>query len=241
MNKSETVMKLATALSKAQGELKAAQMNATNPFLKNRYADLGAIIEAAKPTLAKHGLSVSQMPTSTADRIGVTTILLHESGEWIEDTITLPLGDERGKSLAQVAGSVITYLRRYSLASVIGMYADEDVDGGAPKPQARVEQHEPTNGNGHKAAEAAPEPVQVETPKNGNGNGHTPEPQTEKISLESANGITNSKGVHYGDLDSETLSNMFNAMSRLKKMGKGTEEHDLKCDAIQVILKSRNN
>lgn len=164
MNKSETVMILATALAKAQGEMKAAQMNATNPFLKNKYADLGAIIEAAKPTLAKYGLSVSQMPTSADDRIGVTTILLHESGEWLEDTITLPLGDERGKSLAQVAGSIITYLRRYSLASVIGMYADEDADGNTGKPAEHEHPQEakPEPANGHKVER----PMNAQTLKN---------------------------------------------------------------------------
>lgn len=129
MNKSESIAKLADALAKAQGEFGAVPFNAVNPFLKNRYADLGAVIETAKPILAKHGLSVSQLMTSSEDRIGVTTILMHASGEWLEATASLPLGDEKGKSLAQVAGSVVTYLRRYALASVLGMYADEDQDG----------------------------------------------------------------------------------------------------------------
>jgi len=64
--------------------------------------------------------------------VGVETILAHESGEWIGSTIFLPLGEEKGKSQAQLAGSVITYLRRYSLAGILGMYADEDGDGNTP-------------------------------------------------------------------------------------------------------------
>ena len=32
----------------------------------------------------------------------------------------------------QCAGSTLTYLRRYSWASILGMYSDEDSDGGSP-------------------------------------------------------------------------------------------------------------
>lgn len=138
MNKSESIKELAGALAKAQAELPAATFDAENPFLKNRYASLGAIIETSRPVLAKHGLAVSQLTITEGDQVGVTTVLMHASGEWLESTATLATGEERGKSSAQVAGSVITYLRRYSLASVLGMYADEDTDGHAPKPAAPV-------------------------------------------------------------------------------------------------------
>lgn len=108
--------------------------DATNPFLKNRYASLGSVIEHSRPILAKYGLSIIQPPINDGDRIGVESTLLHTSGEFITTRFTLPLGDEKGKSLAQVAGSVVTYLRRYSWASILGLYADEDTDGEeAPK------------------------------------------------------------------------------------------------------------
>ena len=71
MNKSESVVKLSGALAKAQAEMPAVEKNATNPFLKNRYADLGAVIEAAKPILARHGLSVVQMPVTFENTVGV--------------------------------------------------------------------------------------------------------------------------------------------------------------------------
>jgi hypothetical protein len=132
MNKSESIKELAAALAKAQAAMPAAKFDATNPFLKNKYASLGAIIEAARAPLAANGLSVVQLPTNEGEGIGVTTILMHASGEYIESTLSLLVGDEKGKSTAQVAGSVITYLRRYALASVLGIYADEDTDGSAP-------------------------------------------------------------------------------------------------------------
>jgi len=136
MNKSESIKELAGALSKAQAEMPSAKFDASNPFLKNKYASLGAIIEAARKPLANNGLSISQLPVNDGETIGVTSILMHNSGEWIESTLTLPVSDEKGKSTAQVAGSVITYLRRYALASMLGIYADEDTDGHQEKQEA---------------------------------------------------------------------------------------------------------
>ena len=136
MNKSESIVKLAEALAKAQAEMPPVKFNAVNPFLKNKYADLGAIIETAQPIMAKHALAVSQLVYSEEDKIGVETVLMHASGEYISTTLSMAMVDEKGKSSAQVAGSIITYLRRYSLAAILGMYADEDGDGNTPKPSA---------------------------------------------------------------------------------------------------------
>ena len=116
MNKSESIAHLASALSQAQAELKPVGFNAVNPFLKNKYADLGALIESSRPILAKHGLSIVQLPMGDG-QIGVETIVLHTSGEFVSNFITLPLEMEKGKSNAQVAGSIITYLRRYAWAA----------------------------------------------------------------------------------------------------------------------------
>lgn len=139
MQRSDSIAALAAALAKAQAELRPAEMNSVNPFLKNRYADLGAVIEVLRPVLPRHGLSFMQHAVSgDGERIEVETIIMHESGEWQASSIGLPLGEERGKSAAQVAGSIITYLRRYALSSAFGIYADEDTDGGNPhKPQPR--------------------------------------------------------------------------------------------------------
>ncbi len=129
---SDTIKELASALCQAQAEMPAAPLNSTNPFFKSKYADLGSIIKTAQPILAKCGLSVSQHPVSDGGCLGVTTLLMHNSGEWMESTVYLPMGDEQSKNMAQAAGSVISYLRRYSLAAVLGMYADEDTDGNSP-------------------------------------------------------------------------------------------------------------
>jgi hypothetical protein len=129
MNKSDSIKNIADAIAKAQAEMPFVQMNSVNPFLKNKVADLGAVISTIKPVLASHGLSYSQPTFSENGSVGVTTIIMHTSGEWLESSIALPVSEEKGKSAAQVAGSIITYLRRYSLTSAFGLYSDEDTDG----------------------------------------------------------------------------------------------------------------
>lgn len=181
--KSESIQSLAAALALAQAEFPAVPFNATNPFLKNKYADLGAVIETARPVLAKNGLAFTQMVNSEADYLGVTTVLMHASGEFIASNVLLPLGEERGKSLAQVAGSVVTYLRRYALASMLGLYADEDSDGQQhqlerkPEPaRVRVDTHAETDASVQSSnTTTPPEPPAAPangTPSNGNGNGN---------------------------------------------------------------------
>ena len=132
MNKSESIKNLAAALAAAQAEMPVAVFDATNPFLKSKYASLGAVIQASRPILAKHKLSLVQFPISDAASIGVESILTHESGEFVAERILIPLTEEKGKTKVQCAGSTLTYLRRYSWAAILGMYSDEDGDGGSP-------------------------------------------------------------------------------------------------------------
>ena len=129
MQHSDGLGELAKALAAVQAEMEPAAFNAINPFLKNRYADLGSVISAAKPHLTKHGLAYSQLVGGAQGAIEVETILMHASGEWVASSVSLPMVEEKGKSAAQVAGSIITYLRRYALSAILGVYADEDTDG----------------------------------------------------------------------------------------------------------------
>ena len=108
MNKSEVITNLAKALSGAQGEFRAVKFDSTNPFLKNHFASLGALIDHTRPILAKYGLAVSQLSFGEGGVAGVETILLHSSGEWISNSMSMQVGEEKGKSTAQVAGSIIT-------------------------------------------------------------------------------------------------------------------------------------
>jgi len=128
MNKSESIKELATALNKAQGEMSGASKSSKNPFFKSNYADLSSVIEAIKEPFHTNGLSYSQMPVFDAGCVGVETILMHTSGEYIESKLLLPMV----KQDPQAAGSAITYARRYSLMSIAGIPAEDD-DGNATR------------------------------------------------------------------------------------------------------------
>ena len=134
MNTSESVKEIATALSAAQGSLQDATKNPKNPHYKSDYADLSHVLEAIRPALKAHNLSVVQLPFSSNSRVGVVTRILHSSGEWIEESIDLEV---EGKNLAQAAGSHITYLRRYSLASLFAIHQKDDDGESATKREAR--------------------------------------------------------------------------------------------------------
>jgi len=144
---SESIKDLATALAKTQAQLKPAIKDSTNPHFKSKYADLGAIWDACRKALADNGLSIVQMPTDSADgRVALTTVLLHISGEYIGTTFSTRLQQDS----AQGVGSALTYLRRYALAAMVGIVADEDDDGNAAsQPQQQRQQAQPANGNGH--------------------------------------------------------------------------------------------
>ena len=126
MNQSESIKNLAAAMAAAQSEMGAAIKGASNPFFKSKYADLGSVIQAVKAPFAAHGLSYVQFPVSGESSVGVTTRLMHSSGEWLEQEYFIPLG----KMDAQAAGSAITYARRYALQSIAGIPAEDD-DGNA--------------------------------------------------------------------------------------------------------------
>jgi hypothetical protein len=116
---------LAASLASAQAELCHAKKDSDNPYFKSKYADLSSIIEAMRLPLSKNGLSYTQIAEYENDLVGVTTILMHKSGQWIKGTLKLrPV-----KTDPQSCGSAITYARRYSLQSIVGLSAEEDDDG----------------------------------------------------------------------------------------------------------------
>jgi hypothetical protein len=139
MNQSESIAKLATALSIVQGKLSHAKKDSANPFFKSKYADLESVWDACRDLLAANGLSVMQFPGEFIDgTMLMTTILAHSSGEWIGQEMSLPVGkpDRDGvvKVDAQAAGSAITYMRRYALAAVLGIVQADDDGNAASNP-----------------------------------------------------------------------------------------------------------
>lgn len=141
MLKSESIKELAAALSKVQGQLTFAKKDNANPFFKSKYADLASVWDSCRTLLSDNGLAVIQFPSgyttnSIDDKnkehlMSLTTILTHSSGEWISQDMTVPVT----KADAQGAGSALTYMRRYALAAVVGVYQDDDDGNAASKPK----------------------------------------------------------------------------------------------------------
>lgn len=134
MEKSESIKNLAIAMCKAQNEMGGAVKDKANPFFKSSYADLSAVVQAVKDPFANNGISYVQFPIEEGGRIGVETILMHESGEFLSHKFTVQLS----KQDAQGAGSAITYCRRYSLQAVAGIPSEDD-DGNAAQNKMAVQ------------------------------------------------------------------------------------------------------
>lgn len=120
-----------SAMSKAQSEINVAVKASNNPFFKSSYANLQSIIEASRPALCKHGLSVLQQIVVDGDKDYLVTMLCHSSGQWISSQMRICPQKQDVQSL----GSYITYLRRYSYAALVGVYdGHEDDDGNDAMP-----------------------------------------------------------------------------------------------------------
>ena len=118
---------LAVAMAKAQAQVKTALKERTNGGFKNKYADLTSIWDACREALTKNGLSVIQRTDFEGPTIWLETMLLHTSGEHVCSRYPLrPVKED-----PQGFGSALTYARRYCLAAMVGVVADEDDDGNA--------------------------------------------------------------------------------------------------------------
>ena len=119
---SETITEITKALISFHKEVGKIKKEAKNPFFKSSYATLSNILDVIDESLVNNGLTVLQMPT---DVNGLTTILVHESGEFFESTYFMtPTKDD-----PQALGSLITYARRYALGAILSLNIDDDDDG----------------------------------------------------------------------------------------------------------------
>ena len=154
MKTSESVVKIAPALLKAQKLMGGAKKAGENPYFKSKYATLGAVLEASKELLNDNGIVILQPQISNEFGTFVETTLLHESGEFVSSQTKIVFAKE-GDPQAQ--GSAISYARRYGLQSLLSMPAEDD-DG--EKAMTRQPKSEPV-----KASPAKTETKSVASPK----------------------------------------------------------------------------
>ncbi len=131
MQKSEQLNELAAALAKAQAAIKQpvkarkATIKSDKTSYSYSYADLPAIIEAYRAPFAEQGLSIIQSVRTEERCVKITTMLLHSSGQWVLDELSMSVAENR----PQAVGSAITYGRRYAISAMVGIAPDEDDDG----------------------------------------------------------------------------------------------------------------
>jgi hypothetical protein len=124
---------LFAAFLRAQRKFGKALKTSDNPHFKSRYADLAECVEAVIDALHSEGFAFTQFTERDDKGAFVRTVLLHESGELLtlgEFWVPSPKHDPQG------FGSALTYARRYSLMSAMGMAPQDDDGSIASKPKA---------------------------------------------------------------------------------------------------------
>ena len=122
-------MSIYKKLHEAKKEIGKISKDSTNPFFKSKYFDINGLLEHVEPILQKHDLLLIQ-PIS--DGQVATQIVDIENGELLGSSIQLPQIQD-----PQKLGSAITYYRRYTLQSLLGLQAEDD---DANKASNRVKQ-----------------------------------------------------------------------------------------------------
>lgn len=133
----------------------AVKKDAQNPFHKSRYASLGAHLDVSESVLFDHGLLMIHTTNMINGKPCLIATLHHpESGQWIKSYLDLP----NPKNDSQGIGASITYMRRYSINSMLGLNAEDD-DGETSSGRGKYQEKEKHNGN----SVTPPQPKQPES------------------------------------------------------------------------------
>lgn len=124
LDASKEINELIPALLKAQKKMGSAKKDSDNPFFKSKYANFNSVLEACKDQLNDAGIAILQPTSVVGEQTHVSTVLVHESGQWIKATmIALEARD------MQKSGSSVSYARRYTLQSLVAIPTSDDDDG----------------------------------------------------------------------------------------------------------------
>lgn len=132
---SEQIDKLAEALAKAQAAITSPPRNrevtvkSDKGSYKFKYATLDGIIEHVREPLTKNGLWFTQTLANGDGKYRLVTRVVHSSGQWVgSETPLFVMPNNKGEMTNQAFGSALTYMKRYALAAILGIAADEDDD-----------------------------------------------------------------------------------------------------------------
>jgi hypothetical protein len=153
MTHSEQINEIATALAKAQGQFEAVTKgNRAKIEMKSggeysyQYADLADIVIMGSKILSSCGIAVCQSTSMEVAAVSLTTLIMHTSGQWIENTITGGIDEGGGKSWIKALGSAITYFRRYEYGSMLGIVTEKDDDAAAADTASKAPPAKPKSG-----------------------------------------------------------------------------------------------
>jgi hypothetical protein len=134
---SDTIGAIAAALAKAQAQLVNPEKSLVGTIRSDQasgtersfhYAPLSSGLDIVRKTLSQHEIATVQT-TSIDESVGIvrlSTVLAHSSGEWIaSDCPVCPIAEtERPQRM----GAALTYARRYSLFTLVGIAGEDDLD-----------------------------------------------------------------------------------------------------------------
>lgn len=149
---------LVRALAEARPKFAPVTKDGANPHLNNRYATLGAVLDAVAGPLAEVGIVVTQTPVPLdGGTWALQTTLRHVGGGELTGLVPLITGEARGLNPMQALGSAISYARRYGLLAILCLTAEDDDGASAGHPPAPArESSPPRRGSG---PSAGPRPI----------------------------------------------------------------------------------
>jgi len=123
-------------LMKAKQEIGTVKKDSKNPFHKSNYASLNAYIDASEEHLLENGLILVQAGNGSYSQPLIVATLIHpESGQWLKSYLPIlnPKQDSQG------LGASVTYMRRYSIATLLGLVSEDD-DGETASGRGKYDQ-----------------------------------------------------------------------------------------------------
>lgn len=124
VDQSDELNELFAALAEAQKEITNAEADQDNDFLNSKYASLAAVFNTIRKPLADQGLAILQFPVHSDDKAValLDTYLTHKSGQYMVTRWSMPLKDNQ----PQTIGTVMTYMRRYSVSAITAVAQWDD-------------------------------------------------------------------------------------------------------------------
>ncbi len=103
-----------------------------NGMVDFKFADLSEIMTTIKPALGRAGLSVNWANEDKDGKLNVTCFVSHTDGHKIAVSMEGEPDESGSKNKIQAKGSVITYMRRYTVSMALGIVTEDDTDGNQP-------------------------------------------------------------------------------------------------------------